>query len=48
MRFKVPMINDLALFHHETIIANNKKYAIRNFQLLNPKSKVLEATWVYK
>ncbi len=48
MRFKVSMINDLGLFHDETVIANNKKDAIRNVELFNPKSKVLEATWVYK
>ena len=48
MRFKAPMIKELALFYDETVIANNKKDAIRNVQLFNPKSKVLEATWVYK
>ena len=48
MRFKVSMINDLGLLHDETVIANNKKDAIRSVELFNPKSKVLEATWVYK
>ena len=48
MRFKVSMINDLGNCHEETIIANNEKEAKRNIQTLNPKSKVLEAKWVYK
>ena len=48
MRFKVSMINDLGQCHYETVIANNQKEAIRNVKLFNPKSKVLEANWVYK
>ena len=48
MRFKVSMINDQANLHEETVIANNEKEAKRNVQIFNPKSKVLEAKWVYK
>ena len=48
MRFKVYMINDLGNCHEETVISNNKKDAKRNAQKINPKSKVLEAKWVYK
>ena len=48
MRFKVYMINDLGNYHEETIISNNEKDAKRNAQKFNPKSKVLEAKWVYK
>ena len=48
MRFKVSMINDLGHCHDDTVIANNKKEAIRNLQLFNPNSKVLEASWVNK
>ena len=48
MRFKVSMINHLGNYHEETIIANNEKQAKRNVQTFNPKSKVLEAKWVYK
>jgi len=42
------MINDLGNCHEETIIANNEKDAKKNVQIYNPKSKVLEAKWVYK
>ena len=48
MRFKVSMINDLGNMHEETIIANNEKEAKSNVKIFNPKSKVLEAKWVYK
>ena len=48
MRFKVFMINELRNFHEETVIANNEIEAKRNVQTSNPKSKVLEAKWVYK
>ena len=48
MRFKVSMINDQGHCYDETVIANNQKEAIRNVKLFNPKSKVLEANWVYK
>ena len=48
MRFKVSMINEHGNFHEETVIANNEKVATRNVQKFNPKSKVLEAKWVYK
>ena len=48
MRFKVSMINDLGHSHEETVIANNEKEAKKNVQIFNPKSKVLQAQWVYK
>ena len=48
MRFKVFMINDLGDFHEETVIANNENEAKKNVRNFNPKSKVLEAKWVYK
>ena len=48
MRFKVSMINDIGNCHEETVIANNEMEAKRNVQTFNPKSKVLEAKWVYK
>ena len=48
MRFKVSMINDLGHFHEETIIADNDKDAKSKVQTYNPKSKLLEAKWVYK
>ena len=48
MRFKVYMVNDQDKHHEETVIANNEKEAKRNVQSFNPKSKVLEAKWVYK
>ena len=48
MRFKVSMINDKGHCHDDTVIANNKKEAIRKVQVFNPKSKVIEAGWVYK
>ena len=48
MRFKVAMINDLGIWHEETVIANNQKEAKSNIQKYNPKSNVLEAKWVYK
>ena len=48
MRFKVSMINDLGYSHEETVIANNENEAKRNVQIFNPKSKVIEAKWVYK
>ncbi len=48
MRFEVSMINDSGNYHEETVIANNKKEAKQNVQEFNPKSKVLEAKWVYK
>ena len=48
MRFKVSMISDLGNLHEETVIANNEKEARRNVQTFNPKSKVIEAKWVYK
>ena len=48
MRFKVSMINDQGNCHDETIIANNEKEAKMNVQTFNPRSKVLEAKWVYK
>ena len=48
MRFKVSMINNLGNCHEETVIANNEQEAKSNLQNLNPKSKVLEAEWVYK
>ena len=48
MRFKVSMINDLGHCHDETAIANKKQEAIRNVQLFNHNSKVLETSWVYK
>mgnify|MGYP004403199391 CR=1 FL=1 len=48
MRFKVFMINDQGNCHEETVIANNEKEAKRNVQTFNPKSRVLEAKWVYK
>ena len=48
MRFKVFMINDIGNCHEETVIANNEMEAKRNVQTFNPKSKVLEAKWVYK
>ena len=46
MRFKLSMINELSHCHDETVISNNKKEAIRNVQLFNPKSRVLEASLV--
>ena len=42
------MNNDLGILHEETLIANNEKEAKWNVQLINPKSKVLDAKWVYK
>ena len=48
MRFKVFMVNDLGEEHEETVIANNEKEAKMNVQTFNPRSKVLEAKWVYK
>ncbi len=48
MRFKVYMINDLGHCHNETVIANNEREVKRNVQQINPRSKVLEAKWVYK
>jgi len=48
MRFKVSMINDLGSWHEETVIANNEREAKRNVKRFNPKSKVIEANWVYK
>jgi len=48
MRFKVSMVNDLGDCHEETVIANNENEAKRDVQTFNPKSKVLEAKWVYK
>ncbi len=48
MRFKVSMINYLGNSHDETVIANNQREAIKNVQISNPKSRVLEAKWVYK
>ena len=48
MRFKVSMINDLGNCHEETVIANNQKEAKMNVKSYNPKSKVLDAKWVYK
>ena len=48
MRFKVFMLNEPANFNEETFIANNEIEAKRNVQTFNPKSKVLEAKWVYK
>ena len=42
------MINELGNCHEETVIANNEEEAKRNVQTFNPKSEVLEATWVYK
>ena len=48
MRFKVSMINDLGIWHEETVIANNEKEAKTNVQTFDPMSKVLEAKWVYK
>ena len=48
MRFKVSMINALVNSHEHTNIANNEKEAKRKLQTFNPKSKALEATWVYK
>ena len=43
MRFKVSMINDLGNCYEETVIANSENEAIRKVQILNPKSKVLDA-----
>ena len=48
MRFRVSVINDLGNCYEETVIANNEKEAKSNVQTFNPKSKVLEAKWVYK
>ena len=48
MRFKVSMINDQGNRHEETVIANNEEEAKRNVLDFNPRSTVLEATWVYK
>ncbi len=48
MRFKVSMIDDLGKCHEETVIADNEKEAKTNVKTFNPKSKVLEAKWVYK
>ena len=48
MRFKVSMINYYGNFHEETVISNNEKEAKCAVQTYNPKSKVLEAKWVYK
>ena len=48
MRFKVSMINDLGNCHDETVISINEKETIRNVQLFNPKSKVVDKNWVYK
>ena len=42
------MINQQGNYHEETVIANNKSEAERSVQAFNPKSKVLEAKWVYK
>jgi len=48
MRFKVIMINDLGNTYEETIIANNVNEAKNYVQSYNPKSKILDANWVYK
>ena len=48
MRFKVCMICNLGNSNEQTATANNEKEAKMNVQALNPKSKVLEAMWVYK
>ncbi len=48
MRFKVSMISNRGNCHEETVIANNEQEAKRNVQIYNPKSKVIEAKWVYK
>ena len=48
MRFKVSMVNDQGKFHEETVIASNEKEAKWNVQIFNPRSKILEANWVYK
>ena len=48
MRFKVSMISDQGDWHEETTIANNEKEAKIKLLQSNPKSKVLEAKWVYK
>jgi len=42
------MINDLGVFYEETVIANNESEAKSHVKTYNPKSKVLEAKWVYK
>ncbi len=48
MRFAVSMVNAKGKTYEETMIANNKKEAIRQAQDINPYSKVIEANWVYK
>ncbi len=48
MRFKVSMINDLGNYHEETVIANNDKEAKSKVHAFNPRSRMLEAKWVYK
>ena len=48
MRFRVSMINDQGNCYDETVIANNENEAKKNVQIINPKSKVLDAQWVYK
>ena len=48
MRFKVSMLNDLGNSHEETVIANNENEAKLYVQRFNPKSKALNAKWVYK
>ena len=45
MKFKVPIINDISHCHDKTVIGNNKKVAIRNLQLFNPKSKLLATSF---
>ncbi len=48
MRFKVSLVNDHGNLHEETVIANNAKEAKHKVLTINPNSKVIEATWVYK
>ena len=42
------MLNDLGNPHEETVIANNEREAIRNVEIFNPNSTIVEAKWVYK
>ena len=48
MRSKVSIINDLGIWHEETVIANNKNEAKKNVLSINPKSNILNAKGLYK
>ena len=48
MRFKAYMINELANFYEETVIANNENDGKTYVQTSNSKSKFLKAKSFYK